>query len=125
MLDFGTVGENPLFSAILSDFVTDPAASRAFRIYRQDIAQVDGLLNIYPTSLGVLARGPDMLLGYVETLDDNQVLLGYNAEDPARSAFMVAGNNLNSVIFFHVYGHFLHLVSGLAAALRPLRRPAR
>jgi hypothetical protein len=46
-----------------------------------------------------------MLLRYVVTLNHYLVLFGYDTQYSAGGAFMVAGNNLNSVTFLYMSSH--------------------
>jgi len=53
--NFAAVGGDPLFTPVLIYLETDPVASGAFRVYRQDIAYMYRLLDINPASLRIFA----------------------------------------------------------------------
>jgi hypothetical protein len=63
---------------------------------------VHGLLNGYPPSVRVAARGPDVLLGEVLPLDNHLVPVGYNPQNPAGGALAVARYDPDHVAFFNV-----------------------
>ncbi len=68
---------------------------------------MDGLLHIDASSLRVFARRTNVFFRYIVSLYHDHILLGYHSQDPAGGAFMVAGDNLNHIIFFHVLCHLL------------------
>jgi hypothetical protein len=63
------------------------------------------LFNIDPASLRILARRPNVLLGYVVTLNHYTVLIRYHTQHPAGSTFVVTSYNLYHITFSYVQSH--------------------
>jgi hypothetical protein len=66
---------------------------------------VNRLLDVYSASLRIFPRRPDVFLGCVLTLHHYFIVFGYDAQNLAGGAFVVAGYDFNHITFFNVQRH--------------------
>jgi hypothetical protein len=63
---------------------------------------MDRLFNADSSPLRILARRPNVLLGYIVTLNNNTLLTGNNTKNSAGGTFMLAGYNFNRITFLYM-----------------------